>query len=461
MMNQMKPLKLRTPTAPRLAFVLPALLIGLVPFAAPAWAQKLEAAPANQTGVYKMGQPLEWDIKATGENAEAIKTVRYQIKRGGGKVISEGVLPLNSGAAHLTSVQTEPMAYLVEFKAEGVTEDGKEISALGGALLAPEKIVPVQTRPADFDDFWKAKLAALRALPANAVVTEEPSGKESVRYFKIQMQNVQGKTVYAQMAYPATGGKFPALMLLQYAGVYGLKKNAVTNRAAQGWLAVNVMPHDLPLDKSPEFYKQADQTILKGYATQGSDNRETSYMLGMILGDVRAADYVTGRDNWDGKTLVCEGTSQGGYQSFAVAALVPRVSAITVNVPAGCDLISKTAGRMQGWPYWLGWSALPQNAAAMIETSRYYDPVNFASRIKVPCLVGMGLLDVTSPPANVYGAVNQLKGSREVMVLPLSEHQDHGGTQAAYYARANQWQQVLQKTGRVPTEKLTKPSAAK
>ena len=453
----MKPLKFRNFTAPRLAFVLPALLIGLTPFAAPAWAQKLEAAPANQTGVYKMGQPLEWDIKATGDNAEAIKTVRYQIKRGGGKVISEGVLPLNSGAAHLTSVQTEPMAYLVEFKAEGVTEGGKEISALGGALLAPEKITPVQTRPADFDDFWKAKLAALRALPANAVLTEEPSDKENVRYFKVQMQNLSGKTVYAQMAYPTSGGKFPALILLQYAGVYGLKKDAVTNRAAQGWLAVNVMPHDLPLDKSPEFYKQADQTILKGYATQGSDSRETSYMLGMILGDVRAADYVAGRDNWDGKTLVCEGTSQGGYQSLALAGLHSKVSAVSVKVPAGCDLVSRMDDRRQGWPYWL--KTTPPRPAA-VEASRYFDPVNFAPRIHAPCLVALGLVDETSPASNVYGTVNRLGGPSEVVVMPFSRHKNETrngkNTHALYAKRSEEWLSALQKTGTPPPPPPTK-----
>ena len=445
------------------------LLHGAVCFAAPAlalccavpsWAQKLEAAPANQTGLYQRGEAMAWDVQATGDNANAIKTVFYQIKKSGGDVVEQGTLTLENGAARLTSKQDKPMAYLVEFKAVGAkTPDGKEIKTLGGALMEAEKIAPVQTRPADFDAFWKQKLAALRALPANPTLTEEPSGKDGVRYFKITLQNINGKTVYAQMAYPEKGaGKYPALVLLQYAGVYGLHKDWVTNPAAQGWLVINVMPHDLPLDQTPEFYQNAAQTTLKEYATQGNTSRDTSYFLPMILGDIRAIDYLMGRADWDKKTLLVSGTSQGGYQSFAVAALQPKVSAITVNVPAGCDLISKTAGRQQGWPYWLGWGQAPQNADAMIETSRYYDPVNFAPLIKVPALVGLGLIDETSPPANVYGTINNLRGSREVLVMPLSDHQGHNNTQAAYYARAYQWQQAFQKTGRAPTEKLTKPT---
>ena len=432
------------------AFAVPALFVGI-----PARAQTLQAAPANKTGVYKAGETLAWDVTVSGENAASVSSVTYQVKRSGGDVVASGTLPMTGGTAHLSYKPTEPMAYLTEFKAVGAkTPEGKDITALGGALLSPEKIAPVQTRPADFDKFWAAKIAELRAIPANPVLTEEPSGKENVRYFKLTLQNVKGKTVYAQMAYPAAGSKFPGLVLLQYAGVYALHKDWVTNRAAQGWLAINVMAHDLPIDKSPEFYKEAAETALKGYATQGNDDRETSYMLGMILGDVRAADYLTSRTEWDNKTLVVEGSSQGGYQSFALAGLYPKVSAVSVQVPAGCDLISKTGGREQGWPYWLGWGPTPKNAEAMIQTSRYFDPVNFASAIRVPCLVALGLIDVTSPPANVYGAINHLRGPKEVVVMPLSQHKsekrDGVNTQAAYSVRSGEWLRSLQKTGAPP-----------
>ena len=421
--------------------------------AVPVWAQKLEAVPANQTGVYHAGETIAWDIKTSGDEAGKIVSVTYRIKRSGGKVLEEGTLPLVGGAAHLTTKQTEPMAYLVEFRAVGATSaDSKQITALAGALLEPEKIAPVQTRPADFDAWWAKKLAELRAIPANPQLTEEPSGKDNVRYFKLTLQNVGGATVYAQMAYPTTGsGKYPALMLLQYAGVYGLKKDAVVNRAADGWLAINVMPHSLPLDQPDEFYKQAANTTLKNYATQGNDNRETSYMLRMILGDVRASDYVTSRGEWDGKTLVTEGTSQGGYQSFALAGLQPKISAVSVNVPAGCDLVSRTEGRGQGWPYWLGFGPAPKNEAAMIETSRYFDPANFAPLIKSPCLVSLGLIDTTSPPANVYGTVNRLGSKqKEVVVMPLSNHHGDGNAQAKYRERSGAWLRALKNGGKVP-----------
>ena len=422
---------------------------------APVWAQKISVTPANGTGVYHAGDaPIAWDIKVDGDKADTVTELKYQVKKSGGKVLEEGTIPVSGGSAKLTSKQTEPMAYLVQFQTTDVKDDkGKPITALGGALLDAEKITPVQTRPNDFDAFWAKKLAELRALPANVVATEEPSGKEGVRYVKLTMQNVGGATVYAQMAYPTkSGGKYPALVLLQYAGVYGLNKSAVVNPASNGWLAINVMPHSIPLDQPADYYEQLKNTTLKDYATQGNTDRETSYFLKMICGDVRAADYVTGLPEWDGKTLIATGTSQGGYQSFALAGLHPKVSQMIVNVPAGCDLISRTSDRGQGWPYWLGWTPKPANEAAMVETSRYYDPVNFASRIKVPSMVAFGLIDQTSPPANVSAAFNQIATrQKETVVMPLSEHTEKGAhTQAAYYKRSGEWMATIQKTGKAP-----------
>ena len=64
--------------------------------------------------------------------------------------------------------------------------------------------------------------------------------------------------------------------------------------------------------------------------------------------------------------------------------------------------------------------------------SRYYDMVNFAPRITCPALVATGLIDETlsrrrgSPPA-----FNQMRGPKELLVLPRSDHQGTGNTQAA------------------------------
>ena len=57
-----------------------------------------------------------------------------------------------------------------------------------------------------------------------------------------------------------------------------------------------------------------------------------------------------------------------------------------------------------------------------MKTALYFDPVNFASRIKAPVMAGMGFIDTISPPAGVWTALNQIPGLKEPLPLIESEH---------------------------------------
>src|SRR5258708_38853933 len=151
--------------------------------------------------------------------------------------------------------------------------------------------------------------------------------------------------MYGQLARPAKGEKFPAMLVVQYAGVYPLPKTNVTSPAAEGWLTLNIMAHDLPFDKPPEFYKDQNEHALKNYTAIGNDDREKSYFLRMFLGCYRVVEYISKRSDWDGKTLVITCTSQGGLQSFVSAGLNPKVTVLMVNVPVGCDNTAELARR--------------------------------------------------------------------------------------------------------------------
>ena len=114
---------------------------------------------------------------------------------------------------------------------------------------------PAAPLPADFDKFWKAKLKELKKVPMDPVLEKVDIGKPRVAYWKITMDNIRGTHIEGQIARPEKGKKFPALLIVQWAGVYGLQTNWVTDRAAEGWLALDIEPHDLPIDKPAAFYR--------------------------------------------------------------------------------------------------------------------------------------------------------------------------------------------------------------
>jgi len=219
-----------------------------------------------------------------------------------------------------------------------------------------------------------------------------------------------GSKAHGYLAKPAKEGKFPALIQLQYAGVYALNARANAQRAAEGWLAINVDSHDkLPSDPSGN--------IPRNYQALGNNDREKSYFLNMHLRDARVLDYLLTRPDWDGKTIVLTGGSMGGQQSLALAGLRPeRVTAILVCVPAGADANGDLHGRKAGYPNW------PSNNADVMRTSLYFDTVNFAPRIKAPVLAGMGFIDTISPPAGVWTMLNQISAPKEPLPMIESEH---------------------------------------
>jgi cephalosporin-C deacetylase len=406
-------------------------------------AQEIAVTPSKPAGVYDVKERIEWHIEVTGPDKGKLTDARYTLKKGEWTLLRDGTLDLSSGSAVIDATLDDPGTVLLEIKAKA---DGKEIRALGGAVAAPDKIQPSAPRPDDFDAFWASKIQELKAIPANAQLEPADGGRAEVEYFKVRMDNIHGSHIHGQLARPKGAGpdkKYPAMLIVQYAGVYGLPKTNVTQWAARHWIALNIMAHDLPFDQPEEFYKKAAATTLNNYAMQGAEDRDKSYFLRMLLGCYQAADYLAGRDDWDGKTLVVTGTSQGGYQTLATAALYPKITAMMANVPGGCDVTAADAGRAPGWPYW--YSSFKGNPAQkqVMETARYYDAVNFASRIKCPALVSMGLIDETCPAAGVMAAFNQIPGEKEEVILPHSDHHGTHNAQAAYFKRSEEWAQAL------------------
>lgn len=401
--------------------------------------QEIVVTPDSKQGIYQPGHTIHWNLQTKGL---VDPEVNFVLKRGGAAEIMRGKTTLTEGKGQIEAKLDEPGWLLVEVSLNST--NGKPVKALGGALVAPEKIQPALPRPEDFDAFWQDKLKELGAVPPNAQLTPVDAGKTNLDYFKITMDNIRGSHIQGQLARPKAGDKLPALLIVQWAGVYPLQQDWVTGRAAEGWLVLNISAHDLPIDESEQFYKDQSSGPLKDYPSIGNDDRETSYFLRMYLSCYRAAQYLTERPDWDGRTLVVTGGSQGGLQSFVTAALHPKISAVMACVPAGCDLLGPQASRLPGWPMWY-WQTRDKDAAKVRHAARYYDVVNFASRVKCPVLAGIGLIDTTCPPPGVYAACNQLTGPKELVVLPMGEHGEKNGSHGPYNVRFNAWKQALVK----------------
>jgi cephalosporin-C deacetylase len=384
-------------------------------------AQQPTFTPFHTDGIYQRGERAGWNVTFT-EGSTAI--YHYVVKTNNRDEVNSGDLDPAKPATIETTLQSPAMLY-VEIKSPAAT-DAKPIHL--GAAIAPQKLTPSAPRPADFDDFWDAGLKALAAVPINPVLTptplEKPPAGAPIEFYTVKLDSLNSH-VQGYLAKPAREGKFPALVIYQYAGVYALKTNTAADRAAEGWLAFNVDSRDIP-PTQPDGVSTA-------YAAIGNTDRETSYFLNMYLRDTRAIDYIASRPDWDGKTIFITGTSMGGQQSLVTAGLNPKVTGVLVNEPSGTDTNADLHFRKQGYPNW------PSNNPDVMKTALYFDPVNFASRIRVPVIAAIGFIDTTSPPAGVWTAINQTKGPKEVIGMIESDHNNRTPEkQQAWNARSKE-----------------------
>jgi cephalosporin-C deacetylase-like acetyl esterase len=388
--------------------------------------QQLVFTPYHASGIYDVGETVGWTVTpATSPPTYAFK---WTIRRNNAVVLKTGTLDLSAGRAAIEIVADEPaMIYVAVEAYEDLSTattgraDGDASRFIGGntgrntgfyavgAAVAPKKIPMSASRPADFDAFWDRKLAAQARLAIQPVLTPMQTDVSGVEMHIFELDAL-GSKAHGYVARPAREGRFPAVIQLQFAGVYALNAGAIARRAAEGWLVLNVDSHDkLPSDPSGN--------VPRNYREVGNTDRETSYFLNMYLRDSRALDYLLTRGDWDGKTIVLMGGSMGGQQSLALAGLRPeKISAVLVCVPAGADSNGDLHDRKAGYPDWRS------DDPAVMKTALYFDTVNFASRIKAPVLAGIGFIDTISPPAGIFTMLNQIRRPVEALPMIESEH---------------------------------------
>lgn len=392
-------------------------------------ALNLQISPDRPDGTYAAGETITWNLTLSGlKSGSEAPAPAYAVTSGNTK-LSSGTVTFAQGKATITTTLDKPGVAVL--KVDIKTKWGSPAS---GATVDWPKIRFSVAEPADFDTFWKTKLAELATVPANPVLEAvADSGSPDIQLWKITMDGFRGTKIHGYLARPKTPQTLPAQLQLQYWGVYPLNKAEVVNHAKKGWLAMNIMAHDLPCDGDAAFYKNPG---INTYVNTGAEDPDKSYFLRMFLAGSRAADYLAGRGDWNGKTLLVQGGSQGGFQTLAVAALNRRVTHATVFVPGGGNLTGFLDNQPNGWPGWVYSKAEGAQREAMIRTAGYYDTNHFAKRITCPVLVGTGLLDTISRPETQFTMFNNLAGPRRMVLMPSDEHT---GPHTAYKAVQAEW----------------------
>ncbi|MBE6377226.1 MAG: hypothetical protein E7051_00240 [Lentisphaerae bacterium] len=394
--------------------------------AMPLWAvDKMTFSHDRKLPVYKCGEKAVLALSAW-EKGKLVSSGEYKVEFlfCGKKSIKTVPVDFSKGnPVKLECTLNEPGFVLmrVRDKNNGSFQVNKK-TILAGAAFEPEKIRKSYDMPADFMAFWENNRRLLEKEELKLIENKKFSTDQYIAY-NISLKSFNDHVISGYLTVPRKKGKYPAFVTVPGAGP-GISSPSGYAKMNVITLAVNVL--NFPTADNSAEQKARYIQYAKGvaYSHRGAGNRDTYFFRNVYSAIDRMINYVASLEEFDGKHMVIDGSSQGGGSALILAGLNKNITALAANVPALCDHGGYKAGRAPGWP----------NLASRPDVDKfapYFDAANFASLIKVPAFVSCGFIDTTCSPSSVYAAFNELKGEKEMYHMPLEGHTVTGG-----YSRA-------------------------
>lgn len=297
-----------------------------------------------------------------------------------------------------------------------------------GIAVEPEKIVPLTPEAPDFDEYWTEQLERLARIPMNLKTIKRFPLGDSVHAWWNSKWPVFGKRPlqYATQLYEFEAGSIgrpacgfyampenaapcslPAVLFTHGSGLSSADKYKTFFAAASlGFLSMDISAHGLgnELDRSEYDFEFCNKTHYYDIFGKGLEDRDSMYIAEMYLRHKRALDVLCSIPQWNGRTLIVNGSSQGGALAVACGALDRRVSHLCIGVPAFSD----------PWhPYLIERFFSHEKLS---ETARnnliYIAGCNLSKRIKAKSYWAVAYLDSSCIPSSVCASYNQAGGEK-------------------------------------------------
>jgi len=409
--------------------------IALAQESAPKTGLKVSVDTDRENAIYKTGETAKFIITVTRDGKPATEgVVTYAVDdfitdQPTKTDFPKGKAELNGEPIVVTATSATPTFLRCVVRLQN---GKKQLSSIAGAGFSPEMIEPSTPEPDDFTAFWAAEKKKLAEIPFEAKLTPVKFNDASVVCFDVQVPCV-GAPVSGYFAKPesAKPKSLPIILTVHGAGVRSSSLPAAAQGAKGGMLSMDINAHGIPNGKPGSFYADLSRGELANYRIAGRESRDTIYFKEMYLRIVRAIDFLTAQPEWDGRTVVVMGHSQGGGQALVAGGIDDRVTMIATGVPAICDHSGRVIDRINGWPKIVPLTEDGKPEPKSLEAAKYIDAVNFARHCKADAIMSVGFIDGVCPPASCYAAYNVLQGKKQMLNEPHMGHAAPAHIQAA------------------------------
>lgn len=376
--------------------------------------------PDHTDWQYKAGENVNYTVEVRKEGTLVKNaSIDYQMGPEMYQDIKKSVV-LKDGTLKLTGTMKKPGFYRLDVTSH---VDGKDYKGACGAAFNPEKLQPSTVMPKDFEAFWQQAIADARKTdlePTKRLLPERCT--KDVNVYEVSFQNERwGSRTYGILCVPVREGKYPALLRVPGAGVRPYGGDVYS--AQQGVITLEIGIHGVPVTMEQGVYDNLNNGALNCYWEFNMDSREKHYYHHVIMGCIRALDYIEQYTPWNGKGLGVTGSSQGGFLTLVTAGLDKRITCYAPVHAALCDHTNSLKGEACGWPHYFYWNK-GKGQEKQIETSRYYDGVNFARLItnQQKGWFSFGYNDDVVPPTTAWATYNIVTGPKEIKPYQATWH---------------------------------------
>ncbi|MEU1369640.1 acetylxylan esterase [Streptomyces sp. NPDC005803] len=291
-----------------------------------------------------------------------------------------------------------------------------------GRTLDELEAVPAPPAPDGFEDFWRARYAAARAVATDPEMGPLEDERDGVRIHGVTYTSVGGVRLGGWLALPAAGE--PARHGFVIGHGYGGREEPGPDVPLPLPSAAAILPCVRGMGARGLVAGIPD--VSSGHVLHGIESRDT-YVIGDCVADLWCAASALGE-------LVPElvGPGRLGYlgESFGggLGALAlpwdERFAAGQLTVPTfGNHPLRLTLPCAGSGEAVRGYH---REHPEVVEVLRYFDAATAAGFVELPTLVAAALFDPSVPPPGQFAVHNALAGERELLVLPAGHFEYEG-----------------------------------
>jgi cephalosporin-C deacetylase len=298
-------------------------------------------------------------------------------------------------------------------------------------------------KPENFDEFWDASLAEMRAPDPQVELTPHEIDAPFAECFHLRFTGAGGARVYAKYLRPKNASEpHPAVVMFHgYSGNSG-DWNDKLNYVARGFSVAY-----LDCRGQGGLSEDVGGTIgntLRGHIIRGLDNAlrgepEKLYYRNVYLDCAQLAGIVMSFPEVDGTRVGATGGSQGGGLTLACAALEPRIKLAAPVYPFLCDyqrvweMDLATGAYDELKTYFRQFDPRHERENDIWTALGYIDNQHLAPRIRAEVLMPVGLMDTICPPSTQFAAYNKITSEKSTLIYPDYGHESMLGQSDAIY----------------------------